>query len=200
MGGSRPSPPTVIMPPQTAPEKYQSLIPQESFQDLAESMKRIETETAKIQQQRYDELGTPADRGARTAATNMLSAAAYLSSLPGADADTSFQTTARPFDITSTGGAAGGATTKAGQTLQAAGLSTRKSTGSKGVSKIDAVRQAAATNLAQKKQAYSEAVQRAKTTPRPQGTITQNPSFANRPDTLYLPKQLDPKTGKMKTV
>ena len=200
MGGSRPSAPTVIMPPKTAPEKYQSLIPQESFQDLAESMKRIETETDKIQQQRYDELGTPADLGARTAGVNMLANAAYLSSLPGADPDTSFQTTARPFDITSTGGAAGGATTKAGQTLQAAGLSTRKSTGSKGISKIDAVRQAAATNLAQSKKAYADAIQLAKTAPRPRGTITQNPSFANRPDTIYLPKQYDPETKKMKPV
>ena len=48
MGGSAPSPPTVIMPPSVAPERYQNLIPQESFQDVAETMNRIETETAKI--------------------------------------------------------------------------------------------------------------------------------------------------------
>ena len=35
----------------------------------------------------------------------MLAAAAYLSSLPKSSPDTSFQTTPRPFDITSTKGA-----------------------------------------------------------------------------------------------
>ena len=66
-------------------------------------MGRIEAETGKIQQQRYDEVGTPAEIGARASkGTNMLAAAAYLSSLPKAMPDTSFQTTPRPFDITST--------------------------------------------------------------------------------------------------
>jgi hypothetical protein len=197
MGGSRPSPPTVIMPPQTAPEKYQSLIPQESFQDLAESMNRIETETAKIQQQRYDELGTPADRGARSAGTNMLAAAAYLSSLPGSDPDTNFQATQRPFDLVST---ADSAKTKVGQVSQAAGVSTQKPTGTKTKTKIEQVRDAAVQNLAKSKKDYAAAIELAKKTPRPKGTITQNPSFANRPDSTYLPKQLDPETGKMKKV
>ena len=197
MGGSRPSPPTVIMPPQTAPEKYQSLVPQESFQDLAESMNRIETETAKIQQQRYDELGTPADRGARSAGTNMLAAAAYLSSLPGSDPDTNFQATQRPFDLVST---ADSAKTKVGQVSQAAGITTQKATGTKTKSKIEQVRDVAAQNLAKSKKDYADALVLAKKTPRPTGTITKNPSFANRPDSIYLPKQLDPETGKMKKV
>ena len=45
-------------------------------------MGRIETETGKIQDQRYDEVGTPSEIGARAKGTNMLAAAAYLSSLP----------------------------------------------------------------------------------------------------------------------
>ena len=102
MGGSKPSAPTVIMPAETKPQQFQSVIPEKSFKDLAEQMGRIEKETGKIQQQRYDEVGTPAEIGARSKGTNMLAAAAYLSSLPKSTPDTSFQTTPRPFDITST--------------------------------------------------------------------------------------------------
>ena len=105
MGGSKPSAPTVIMPAETKPQQFQSVIPEKSFKDLAEQMGRIEKETGKIQQQRYDEVGTPAEIGARSKGTNMLAAAAYLSSLPKSTPDTSFQTTPRPFDITSTKGA-----------------------------------------------------------------------------------------------
>ena len=95
MGGSRPSAPTVIMPAETKPQQFQTYIPEKSFKDLGEQMKRIETETGKIQEQRYDEVGTPAEIGARSKGTNMLAAAAYLSSLPTSTADTSFQTTPR---------------------------------------------------------------------------------------------------------
>ena len=59
MGGSKPSAPTVIMPAQTQPQQFQTIIPEKSFKDLAEQMNRIETETGKIQDQRYDEVGTP---------------------------------------------------------------------------------------------------------------------------------------------
>ena len=58
MGGSKPSAPTVIMPAETKPQQFQSVIPEKSFKDLAEQMGRIEKETGKIQQQRYDEVGT----------------------------------------------------------------------------------------------------------------------------------------------
>ena len=80
MGGSKPSAPTVIMPAETKPQQFQSVIPEKSFKDLAEQMGRIEKETGKIQDQRYDEVGTPAEIGARAKGTNMLAAAAYLSS------------------------------------------------------------------------------------------------------------------------
>ena len=67
--GRPPAPPapTVVMPNTTTPQTFQTLAPQESYQDMAESMKRIETETAKIQQQRYDQVGTEAEIGARMA-------------------------------------------------------------------------------------------------------------------------------------
>ena len=61
MGGSKPSAPTVIMPAQTKPQQFQTIIPEKSYKDLAESMGRIETETGKIQDQRYDEVGTHSD-------------------------------------------------------------------------------------------------------------------------------------------
>ena len=69
MGGSKPSAPTVIMPAETKPQQFQSIIPEKSFKDLAEQMNRIETETGKIQDQRYDEVGTPAEIGARAKGT-----------------------------------------------------------------------------------------------------------------------------------
>lgn len=85
MGGSRPSPPSVIMPAPTAPTLYQSVTPLESYEDLAEQLKRIQTETGKIQGQRYQEVGTPAEVGARQAGRRMQETASYLASLPGSD-------------------------------------------------------------------------------------------------------------------
>lgn len=51
----------------------------------AEQMKRIQQETGKIQEQRYLEVGTPAEVGARQAARRQIEAAAYLSAVPTAD-------------------------------------------------------------------------------------------------------------------
>lgn len=85
MGGSRPSPPSVVMPSPTAPTTYQSVAPLESYQDLAEQLKRIQTETGKIAEQRYQEVGTPAELGARQAARRQIEAAAYLSAVPSGD-------------------------------------------------------------------------------------------------------------------
>ena len=81
MGKGRPSAPTVIMPAETKPQQFQTIIPEKSFKDLAEQMGRIETETGKIQDQRYDEVGTPAEIGARSK-SHVTSAAAVQSSLP----------------------------------------------------------------------------------------------------------------------
>jgi len=86
MGGSKPAPaPQVLMPAPTAPTTYQSVVPLQSYKAAAESMKRIEEETGKIQEQRYLEVGTPAEIGARTAGRRVTEAAGYLSSLPGGD-------------------------------------------------------------------------------------------------------------------
>ena len=195
MGGSKPSAPTVIMPAETKPQQFQTVIPEKSFKDLAEQMGRIETETGKIQEQRYDEVGTPAEIGARTKGRNVTSAAAYLSSLPSAMADTSFQTTPRPFDIKSTPSAA---TTVPGQTGVKSGQST--ATGTRPKSQLDYVKDAAKQNLDQAKKEYSAALKLAQTKGRPKPTITKDPSFAKQDPKDYLPKRYNPDTGKMDIV
>tara|TARA_Y100000114_G_C11598284_1_gene249134 strand:- start:34 stop:624 length:591 start_codon:yes stop_codon:yes gene_type:complete len=196
MGGSRPSAPTIVMPAQTKPQQFQTIIPEKSFKDLAEQMGRIETETGKIQDQRYDEVGTPAEIGARAKGTNMLAAAAYLSSLPKNTPDTSFQTTPRPFDITSTKNTFN---QKEGQTIGAStGKSTAPATAPK--SQLDYVKEAAKQNLDNAKQEYLDAVKLVKTKGRPKPTITKDPSFATQDPKDYLPRQYNPETGNMDIV
>ena len=195
MGGSKPSAPTVIMPAETKPQQFQSVIPEKSFKDLAEQMNRIETETGKIQEQRYDEVGTPAEMGARTKGTNFKAAAEYLASLPSAMPDTSFQSTPRPFDITSTPGTFN-------QTVGQAGSKTGISTasGTKPKSQLDYVKDAAKQNLDNAKREYLDAVQLAKTKPRPKATITKDPSFATQDPMDLLPRRYNPDTGAMDIV
>ena len=195
MGGSKPSAPTVIMPAETKPQQFQTVIPEKSFKDLAQQMGRIEAETGKIQEQRYDEVGTPAEIGARSKGRNVQTAAAYLASLPSAMADTSFQTTPRPFDIKSTPLAA---TTVPGQTGVKSGQST--ATGVTSKSQLDYVKDAAKDNLNRAKQEYSAALKLAKTKGRPKPTITKDPSFAKQDPKDYLPRQYNPDTGKMDIV
>ena len=194
MGGSKPSAPTVIMPAETKPQQFQSVIPEKSFKDLAEQMNRIETETGKIQDQRYDEVGTPAEMGARSKGTNFKAAAAYLASLPSSMPDTSFQTTPRPFDITST---AGTFNQRAGQTASKSGSGTvtpRPKT------QLDYVKDAAKQNLDNAKQEYLDAVKLAKTKGRPKATITKDPSFATQDPKDLLPRRYNPETGNMDIV
>ena len=195
MGGSKPSAPTVIMPAETKPQQFQTVIPEKSFKDLAQQMGRIEAETGKIQEQRYDEVGTPAEIGVRSKGRNVQSAAAYLASLPSAMADTSFQTTPRPFDIKSTPSAA---TTVPGQTGVKSGQST--ATGTRPKSQLDYVKDAAKQNLDQAKKEYSAALKLAQTKGRPKPTITKDPSFAKQDPKDYLPRQYNPDTGKMDIV
>ena len=78
MGGSKPSAPTVIMPAETKPQQFQSVIPEKSFKDLAEQMGRIEKETGKIQEQRYDEVGTPAEIGAKDKGRHVSSCCLFI--------------------------------------------------------------------------------------------------------------------------
>jgi hypothetical protein len=85
MGGSPPSAPTTVMPAPTAPTLYQSVTPLQSYKQAAEQLGRIQKATDEVQGQRYLEVGTPADVGARQAGRRALEAAAYLSAVPSGD-------------------------------------------------------------------------------------------------------------------
>mgnify|MGYP003343531689 CR=1 FL=1 len=79
MGGKpAPAAPTVVMPSPTAPTLFQSVVPLQSYKDLAETMKRYQEETGKIQEQRYQEVGTPAQIGALAASRRVQEEAARL--------------------------------------------------------------------------------------------------------------------------
>ena len=65
MGGSKPTPPTIIMPEESNPQAFQTIIPQKSYKDLAESMNRTEKEYNRLVDQRYDTVGTAAEMGKR---------------------------------------------------------------------------------------------------------------------------------------
>jgi hypothetical protein len=83
--GKKSSASTLIVPTDAAPTLYQSVTPLESFEDVAAVMRRAQEETAKIQQQRYREVGTPAEIGARQAGRRVQEEASYLASLPQGD-------------------------------------------------------------------------------------------------------------------
>ena len=76
---------TVVMPSPTAPTLFQSVVPLQSYKDLAETMKRYQEETGKIQEQRYQEVGTPAQIGALAASRRVQEEAAKLAAVPTGD-------------------------------------------------------------------------------------------------------------------
>lgn len=85
MGGSAPSPPTVVMPPVTTPTIYKSVTPLESYKMTGEYLKRIQEQTNQEQENLYAQSGTPAEIGARKAGVEQQAAASYLSALPQGD-------------------------------------------------------------------------------------------------------------------
>ena len=187
MGGSRP-PGQVIMMPEKKPaaQTFLQITPQKSYQALAESMGRIEQETNKLQQQRYDEVGTPLKLGERMAGHRVQEAASYLASLPtGQDRPVGFQNTPRPFDIQST--PQGTATVPTTQTASAQpGITTPPTVSSQFQPAVDA----AAVRLSDAMNAYTKAKQRAASTGRPQGTISPTPAWAKVEDKEWNPKQV----------
>lgn len=83
MGGSSPSAPQVIMPSPTPPLVFQSVVPEQSYKDLAAQRNRYQEQQEEIAKQRYSEVGTPAEIGARQRARDVKTEEAYLASLPG---------------------------------------------------------------------------------------------------------------------
>lgn len=85
MGGSPPSPPTVVMPAPTAPTTYRSVEPLAAYGQASDYLKRLLQKTEDVAQQRYQEVGTPAEIGARQAQRRVKEEAAYLSAIPAGD-------------------------------------------------------------------------------------------------------------------
>ena len=85
MGGTKPTAPQVIMPSPASPTVFQTVVPLKSYKDLAAQLGRFQTELGKVQEQRYSEVGTPAQIGAAQQARNVKSEEAYLASLPKGD-------------------------------------------------------------------------------------------------------------------
>ena len=71
------------MPAPTAPIVFQSIVPEQSYKDLAAQMERYEQQRREIEKQRYSEVGTPDEIGARQRARYAKTEGAYLASLPG---------------------------------------------------------------------------------------------------------------------
>ena len=208
MGGSKPTPPTIIMPEESNPQAFQTIIPQKSYKDLAESMRRTEKEINRITAQRYDEVGTPAEIGAKQRAIEMQEAASYASSLPrGGSPDERFKETPRAFPIKSNrrstfdtvpgsmsgfGGSrpgTGPGPTGGGRRLPP-GMPGPMFMGGKG-RQTDPAKEAAAIRFEKSKKDYAKALNRAATTPRSFMPETVNPGFAQNPDDLYLPKVIN---------
>jgi len=78
----RSSTPTIQIPEQEQAKAYQTLVPQSSFQNLAEYAGRLDKEYNQALNRRYNEVGTSEERGARARDVEMQERASYLASLP----------------------------------------------------------------------------------------------------------------------
>ena len=85
MGGSAPTytQEKIFMPKPTAPRQYRSYVPYEDMEAIDAYMGRLDEQTAALQQDRFREVGTPAELGARARGRELRENAAYLASLPG---------------------------------------------------------------------------------------------------------------------
>ena len=211
MGGSKPTPPTIIMPEESNPQAFQTIIPQKSYKDLAESMGRTEKEYNRLVDQRYDTVGTAAEMGARNRGIEMQERASYLSSLPrGGSPDEGFKETPRAFAIKSnrrgTFDTVPGAMSGFGGTRPGTGPGpTGGGSGARPLGQvgpppgifpfpkgqIDPAKEAASKRYEESKKAYAKALNKAKTTPRSFMPETKNPGFAQNTDDLYLPKVIN---------
>ena len=156
MGGRKETPPTIIMPEEGAPQAFQTIVPQKSYKDIAESTLRTEKEINRLMGQRYDEVGTPEEIGARKKGVEMQAAASYLASL-----------------------ATGGGVGTGGQTLGQVGPMPIQT---------DPAKEAAKKIFDDSKKAYEAALEKAKKTPRSFMAETKDPSYAQNPDSMFIPQ------------
>ena len=196
MGGRKETPPTIIMPAEGAPQAFQTIVPQKSYKDIAESTLRSEKEINRLMGQRYDEVGTPDEIGARKKGVEMQAAASYLASLPKGPVDERFKETPRAFPVKSNrratfdtvpGSMSGFGTTRPGTGRPATG-----GTGSGQVSTMqvqtDPAKEAAKKRFDESKKAYEAALEKAKKTPRSFIAETKDPAYAQNPDSMFIPQ------------
>ena len=195
MGGRKETPPTIIMPEEGAPQAFQTIVPQKSYKDMAESTLRTEKEINRLMGQRYDEVGTPAEIGARKKGVEMQSAASYLASLPKGPVDERFKETPRAFPVKSntraTFDTVPGSMSGFGSTRPGTG---RPPTGG-ALGQIrpmpvqtDPAKEAAKKRFDESKKAYEAALEKAKKTPRSFMAETKDPSYAQNPDSMFIPQ------------
>jgi hypothetical protein len=175
-GGSNDS--QLIIPESEKPKAFQTVIPQKSYKDLAESMGRTETEYNRLLDTRYDMTGTGAQIGAKQRGIEMQEAASYASSLPKGSADQSFRGTPREFNIKSKG-----------NTFETAAGQSPKATPSAATPAKSLAREAAEKRYGDAKDYYLAAVEKAKKTPRSYMEPTKDPGFAQNSADIYLPKK-----------
>ena len=196
MGGRKETPPTIIMPAEGAPKAFQTIVPQKSYKDMAESTLRTEKEINRLMGQRYDEVGTPEEIGARKKGVEMQSAASYLASLPKGPVDERFKETPRAFPVKSNrratfdtvpGSMLGFGTTRPG--------TGRPATGGLGGGQIgptpiqtDPAKEAAKKRFDESKKAYEAALEKAKKTPRSFMAETKDPAYVQNPDSMFIPQ------------
>ena len=199
MGGRKETPPTIIMPAEGAPQAFQTIVPQKSYKDIAESTLRSEKEINRLMGQRYDEVGTPDEIGARKKGVEMQAAASYLASLPKGPVDDRFKETPRAFPVKSNrratfdtvpGSMSGFGTTRPG--------TGRPPTGGTGSGQIgippftppqtDPAKDAAKKRFDESKKAYEVALEKAKKTPRSFMAETKDPAYAQNPDSMFIPQ------------
>ena len=190
MGGRKETPPTIIMPAEGTPQAFQTIVPQKSYKDMAASTLRTEKEINRLMGQRYDEVGTPDEIGARKKGVEMQAAASYLASLPKGPVDERFKETPRAFPVKSNrratfdtvpGSMSGFGSTRPG---------TGGSQGQVGTMPVqtDPAKEAAKKRFDESKKAYEAALEKAKKTPRSFMPETKDPGYTQNPDSMFIPQ------------
>ena len=196
MGGRKETPPTIIMPAEGSPQAFQTIVPQKSYKDMAESTLRTEKEINRLMGQRYDEVGTPEEIGARKKGVEMQAAASYLASLPKGPVDERFKETPRAFPIKSntratfdtvSGSMSGFGSTRPGTGRPATGGTASGQVGALPV-QTDPAKEAAKKRFDESKKAYEAALEKAKKTPRSFMAETKDPAYAQNPDSMFIPQ------------
>ena len=195
MGGRKETPPTIIMPAEGAPQAFQTIVPQKSYKDIAASTLRTEKEINRLMGQRYDEVGTPDEIGARKKGVEMQAAASYLASLPKGPVDERFKETPRAFPVKSnrraTFDTVPGSMSGFGSTRPGTGRPpTGGALGQIGPMPVqtDPAKEAAKKRFDESKKAYEAALEKAKKTPRSFMAETKDPSYAQNPDSMFIPQ------------